>query len=213
MEQSISRELIFNWLCAWSVSRRLPLPTPYKSGYKVEVGYPNQKTRYVFPELNQDFFQLANETGEPWIYLKFCGTPESIIDKIPSRWEIQPQGYMMFCFGKMKETKAELDHDYILNIESSEYGYLAQILTVNGEVASESRLILVNDLAVYDRVITNENHKRKGLASILMRELEKIAVSKGVHKNFLVATEQGKFLYEKLGWKVYCLYTSVVIRP
>lgn len=44
-----------------------------------------------------------------------------------------------------------------------------------------------------------------------MKELEKIALSKGVSKNFLVATEQGKSLYESLGWELYSLYTSIVI--
>jgi hypothetical protein len=44
-----------------------------------------------------------------------------------------------------------------------------------------------------------------------MKELEKIALSKGISKNFLVATEEGKPLYESLGWKLYCLYTSIVI--
>ena len=213
MEQSISKDIIFNWLNAWSISRGLTLPTSFNSGFKVEVGYPNQKVRYVFPLLNEDFFRLANEIDEPYIYLKFCGPPKSIIDKIPSRWKIQPQGFMMVCFDKMKEIKTELSQDYNLKIDFSKAGYLAKIQTINGEVASEARLILVNDLAIYDRVITNDNHKRKGLASILIKELEKIAISEGVCKNFLVATEQGKFLYEKLGWKLYSLYTSVVIIP
>lgn len=213
MEKSISREIIFNWLNAWSISRGLPLPTIYKSGFKVDVGSLNQKVRYVFPELSEDFVQLATEIDEPWIFLKFCGASDSIINKIPPRWKIQSQGFMMCCFEKMKEIKAELNNDYILNIDFSNSGYLAQILSIEGEIVSEARLILVNDLAIYDRVITNENHKRKGLASILMKELEIIAISNGVHKNFLVATEQGKPLYEKLGWKLYSLFTSVVIVP
>jgi len=45
----------------------------------------------------------------------------------------------------------------------------------------------------------------------LMRELENIALAKGVSKNFLIATEEGKFLYESLGWEVYSLYTSIVM--
>jgi hypothetical protein len=44
-----------------------------------------------------------------------------------------------------------------------------------------------------------------------MHELEKIAVSNGIHNNFLVATEQGKSLYETMGWELYSSYTSIVI--
>ncbi|WP_288375666.1 GNAT family N-acetyltransferase, partial [uncultured Chryseobacterium sp.] len=60
-------------------------------------------------------------------------------------------------------------------------------------------------------IITEKNHQRKGLATFLLKELEKIALSRGVTNNLLVATEEGKLLYETLGWKLYCLHTSVVI--
>jgi hypothetical protein len=44
-----------------------------------------------------------------------------------------------------------------------------------------------------------------------MKQLEQIALSKEVSQNFLVATEEGKSLYESLGWELYSLYTSIVI--
>jgi GNAT superfamily N-acetyltransferase len=78
-------------------------------------------------------------------------------------------------------------------------------------LASIGHLVIVGELAVYDRISTEENHKRKGLATLLIKELEKIAVSKNVRNNFLVATEEGRLLYQTLGWEVCSLYTSVVI--
>lgn len=213
MGDLISKDLILNWLKAWCISRDLPLPTVYKSGFKVDVGYPDQKQRYVFPELNDDFFQLSNEIDDTWIYLKFCGSPEDIKHKIPAKWEIQPQGYMMYCFEPMKAIHLELSDDYNLKIQVLNSVFIAQILTDKNKIASEGRLILVDDLAIYDRIVTHEEHRGKGLATILMKELENIAISNGIRKNFLVATLQGKFLYEKLGWKLYTLYTSIVIVP
>jgi hypothetical protein len=47
--------------------------------------------------------------------------------------------------------------------------------------------------------------------TVLMKELEKIALSKEISRNFLVATKEGKLLYESLGLELSCLYTSVVI--
>uniref|UniRef100_A0AAU6WTY8 GNAT family N-acetyltransferase n=1 Tax=Chryseobacterium endophyticum TaxID=1854762 RepID=A0AAU6WTY8_9FLAO len=72
-------------------------------------------------------------------------------------------------------------------------------------------MILVGGLAVYDRIVTHQDHRRKGLATHIIKELESIALSKGISENFLVATELGKLLYESLGWKIYCLYSSLVI--
>ena len=86
-----------------------------------------------------------------------------------------------------------------------------KIITENGEFASIGRVVIVGDLAIYDRIFTESNHQRKGLATMVMKELEQIALSKGVFKNFLVATEEGRPFYQSLGWELYSLYTSIVI--
>jgi len=117
----------------------------------------------------------------------------------------------MYCFEGMTEIKQQLDQKLELKIVSSKSIYLAQILSTDAEIVAEARLILINDLAVYDRVFTHDHYQRKGLASILIKELEKIALAKGINKNFLVATEEGKMLYEKLGWKLYSHYTTIFI--
>lgn len=212
MENHISKEIILKWLRAWSLSRGLPSPIPYTSGFKVNVGFENQKVRFVFPNLNEDFFQLAEQIKEPNIFLKFCGSPTEIKYKIPTVWSIEPQGYMMFCFHEMKKKEISLSENYRLSIEVNSGISIIKILTKQNVIAAEGRVVLVEDLAIYDRIITNDNHRRKGLASFLMKELEKIALSKNVCKNFLVATEDGRYLYESLGWELYSLYTSIVIR-
>ncbi|WP_198001426.1 GNAT family N-acetyltransferase [Nibribacter ruber] len=89
--------------------------------------------------------------------------------------------------------------------------YHLRIIAQDESVAAEGRVVLVDFLAVYDRISTHVNHRRKGLATLLLYELEKIALSKGVTQNFLVSTEEGKLLYQSLGWDLCCLYTSIVI--
>lgn len=211
MENSISKDIIAKWLKAWSLSRELPLPIKYKSGFKVDVGFENQKCRYVFPELNEDFIQLSKEINEPWVFLKACASPKEIRNKVSDKWKIQPQGYMMRCFYPMNISSVKLDEEYKLEFENYNSTVVVRIVTRNGELASEGRVVIVDDLAIYDRIKTENNHKRKGLATFLMKELENIALSKGIFKSFLVATEEGRSLYETLGWELYCLYTSTVL--
>lgn len=55
----VSGGWVEKWLKGWSVSRDLPLPEQWESGFKVKVGEEMQKERYVFPELNNDFIRLA----------------------------------------------------------------------------------------------------------------------------------------------------------
>ena len=59
MDQKVSSDIVEKWLKGWALSRNLSLPTKYKSGFKLDVGYEDQKARYVFPEVNSDFVQLA----------------------------------------------------------------------------------------------------------------------------------------------------------
>ncbi|SMC97184.1 GNAT family N-acetyltransferase [Pedobacter africanus] len=210
MEKHVSPNVIQKWLTAWSLSRELPLPTNFKSGYKVDVGYEQQKARYVFSELNDDFIQLSETINETWVFLKVCASPEEVKNKISAKWVIQPQGYLMSCVSPMN-IQVNLPNGYEMEFDNYNSTTLVKIRTKNGELASAGRMVIVDDLAVYDRITTEENHKRNGLATFLIQELERIAISKNVYKNFLVATEQGKLLYQSLGWKVCGLYTSVVI--
>jgi hypothetical protein len=211
LKKEVSKDIVEKWLKGWCLSRDLPLPIQYQSGFKVEVGYENQKSRYVFTEPNDDFFQLAELIDEPWVFLKVCTSFNEFKDKIPEKWQVQPQGYMMSCFRTMTFPEVNFPDDYRLEFEEYHSTFLVKIVTKNDEVASIGRLIIIEDLAVYDRISTENNHKRKGLATFVMKELEKIALSKGIYNNFLVATEQGKILYESLGWEIYSLYTSIVI--
>ncbi|WP_431609914.1 GNAT family N-acetyltransferase [Chryseobacterium sp. 'Rf worker isolate 10'] len=211
MKDKVSAEIVEKWLKGWCLSRQVPFPVPYKSGFHVMVGDEKQKERFVFPELNDDFFQLAHSIDEPWVYLKVSTSPDEFINKIPERWKLQPQGYMMLCFQPMNFSQISLAEGY--HLEFSEYNttFVVRIAAENGEQASIGRVSLIDDIAVYDRIITEKDHQRKGLATFLLKELETIALSKGITNNLLVATEEGKLLYETLGWKMYCLHTSVVI--
>lgn len=211
MKEAVSHAMVGKWLKAWSLSRQLPLPVEYKSGFKVEVGDEKQKSRYVFSELNDDFFELSRQIDEPWIYLKVCTSQGQVKNIVPGKWDIQPPGYMMKFTGAMKDSNRKLSTGYHPEYEKYNSTTLIKIIAENGETASSGRIVLMDDLAVYDRIITGEKHQRKGLGSFLMLELEKIALAKEISDHFLVATEQGKALYESLGWELYSHYTSMVI--
>lgn len=211
MKEKVSAEIVEKWLKGWCLSREVSFPVQYKSGFRVIVGDEKQKERFVFPTLNDDFFELIHSMTEPWVYLKVSTSPDEFIKKIPEKWKLQPQGYMMTCFHPMNFPEISLAEGY--QLEFSEYNttFVVRIIAENGEQASIGRVSLIDGLAVYDRIVTEKKHQRKGLATFLLKELEKIALSKGFSNNILVATEEGKYLYETLGWEIYCLHTSVVI--
>lgn len=70
MKDQIAPDILKKWLTAWSLSRNLPMPVAFESGFKIEVGDEKQKERYVFPELNDDLVQFSNAINEPWFFFK-----------------------------------------------------------------------------------------------------------------------------------------------
>lgn len=211
MQGTVSGEMVEKWIRGWSLSRQLPLPTQFQSGFKVEVGLEKQKARYVFPNLNQDFVNLGKLIAEPWIFLKVCAAPHEVKNLLPKRWKLQPQGYMMKCFHPMTQKASQLDDHYKIELETYNTTHFIKLKDSSGSLAAAGRVVLVDDLAIYDRISTDSNHRRKGLATFVMKTLEKIALSHGVNRNFLVATEEGRQLYEYLGWELYCCYSSFLI--
>jgi len=211
MQQGVSKDMIEKWLRGWCLSRQLPLPTQFRTGLKVEVGFEKQKTRYVFPCYDEDFVDMLSTIVEPWVFLKVCAPSAEFQSSVPPRWLIQPQAYMMTCVHPMVQRPLHLHDEYRIEYENYNSTYHVKLFTNEGQLAADGRVVLVDDLAVFDRISTAIDHRRKGLATFLMLELEKVALSKGISKNFLVATEEGTLLYHSLGWKLYCLYTSMVI--
>ena len=213
MKEKVPAVFIEKWLNGWSVSRGVSLPVKYKSGFKVEVGWENQKSRYVFPVLNEDLIHLAESIEEPWVFLKVCVPCSELTEILPDGWTVQPQGYLMMSENNSDRIKDQTLADaYTMETKVSEDGvYHIKIKDKNNELASSGRVVCIDGWAIYDRIETNQHHQRKGLGSYLFAELQKIANKKGIENNILVATEQGRLLYESLGWKVVSLYTSVVI--
>jgi len=196
-------------ITGWSIAREVALPFEIDEGFCVNVGWPKQVKRYVFPSVTPEFPRLANTIQEPWHFLKVCAEPEVVAGLLPPRWVIQPIGYMMTC-DDTTPAKTLLANGYNLQVEHGTVS-VARILTADGVVAAIGRVVIVDDYAIYDRIETHSNHRRKGLGSAVMAALNEIAINRGVNKGVLVATEQGMSLYGKLGWALYSVYTTAVI--
>jgi GNAT superfamily N-acetyltransferase len=88
-----------------------------------------------------------------------------------------------------------------------------QVLTANGDVASIGRVAFTGEFAIYDRIETRKDHRRRGLATVVMHTLQRIAFARSRARGVLVATADGRALYEGLGWHLHSLYTTVGISP
>lgn len=68
------------------------------------------------------------------------------------------------------------------------------------KVAARGRVAVVGNYAILDRIFTSPDFRRQGLGTFVTRALIAIALEDDVEEGLLVATEDGRELYEFLGW-------------
>jgi len=205
--------LLATWLKGWTLSRSTPSPVSYHNGWRVDVGWEEQRMRYVFPGITDAFRELGQSINEPFIFLKAAIPADELHAVLPAKWAIQPQGYLMSIDGPMRSSKQHLPPGYTLRIERSTPVTTVRIHSALGEVASVGHSVVVDGYVIYDRIDTLPEHRRLGLASIVLCELEKLAGTITEPKGLLVATAEGKCLYESLGWRLQAWYSTAVIPP
>ena len=212
MSFSIDPELIEAWLRGRSVSRGLPQPVPDSGGLRVDSGLPNETRRYLFARPVNGLRELGELICEPRIPLKLCDTPNILRSYLPARWQIFPQNFVMICHEpcSVAAPTPRPPEGYQLKLRTESFVTEACILSAAGELAASGYAAHYGDTFVYDRILTAENHRRKGLGTAVMAALAS-ARPASTRRQVLVATPQGRDLYLSLGWTDYAPYTSAAI--
>ncbi|MFJ7751381.1 GNAT family N-acetyltransferase [Arthrobacter sp. NPDC097144] len=101
--------------------------------------------------------------------------------------------------GQDIEDPLPLDGFEAETVRSGEVGTVT--VTFNGEPAARGSVAMVEGYAVYDRIVTEPDFRRRGLGSYVMRALTAVALEHDVDAGLLVATVDGLGLYSYLGWE------------
>ncbi|WP_313814104.1 GNAT family N-acetyltransferase [Glutamicibacter sp.] len=67
-------------------------------------------------------------------------------------------------------------------------------------VAASGHVSAVEGFAIFDRIITGPDFRRKGLGTLIMRALASLAQEHDVDEGLLIASVDGQKLYASLGW-------------
>lgn len=63
------QQIVAAWIKGWILARETAPPVPYKDGFRVDVGWPQQAARYVFASMSPAISELARTIADPWIFL------------------------------------------------------------------------------------------------------------------------------------------------
>ncbi|HEY8986469.1 MAG TPA: GNAT family N-acetyltransferase [Streptomyces sp.] len=206
-------EIVRAWVEGWVASRGAASPVSEPWGVTVEVGRPDQVRRHVFGAIGEGVEEAAvRKVAEGvrgyGVWLKVFHDPEKVGPWLGPGWWIDPEpGYLMTT----PLTPAPLP--------TPPTGYTAHTWThspvtrtllsaPDGSFAASGQVAVTGTTAVFDQIGTSPTHRRRGLATAVMRTLHSTASTQAAHTGILAATPAGRALYETLGWQTVATLTS-----
>lgn len=207
-ERRVDPLLLNAWLSARSIARGLPLPVPEYGGFRVDTKSDAEIARWVFPKIGRGLEGLARSINEPRYFLKLCGAAGELQEALPIGWQIHAPSYFMQASGEPIE--GQLVEGY--RVEAKRVGKVseARIFSETGALAASGYAAETPEVFIYDRIVTEPQHRRKGLGHAIMATLQAAKQHPG-SPELLVATEDGRALYSTLGWEIISSYSTASI--
>lgn len=175
----------------------------------METGSPDEVRRYVFADASVGLGEIGRLVGEPKIRLKLFGSEATMRSALSPKWQVTSEGHFMTLSGDMGSIPT-LSSEYEAAVITNGDVVEARIRTRQGVTVASGFAAEAGGCFVYDRVFTDEAHRRRGLARAIMKMLCAARKSPGA-RQVLVATDQGRGLYLTLGWTVLSPWTTAFI--
>ena len=197
--------LVHAWLAGRSLARGLPAPVADSGGWRVDTGGEVELRRYVFPAVGPGLIALLDSIAQPRIFVKLCADADTFGALLPPGWSITDANRMMVT--DTTPPPLALPPGYTIRRATGDSVTHVAILAPDGEEAASGHAAEYGGAFVYDRIVTHEAHRRRGLGRALMAALG-AARRDPSSQQVLTATDMGAALYTALGWRRYCAYTT-----
>ncbi len=201
----------FKWAFGYCAARGYapPVAAPATPALWFEAGKPDQAGRFILEKGTGEAAAAAFAAVEaPHIYVDIAAPRGTILPHIPPRWRARDPMWLMAT--GIDAPEARPAPGFAIEIGESADRFEAIARYTDGSLAARGVLGIHGDVAVYDQIVTEAQFGRRGLGSAIMAELGHHAARRGVTTRLLVATADGKALYERLGWTLRSDIVSVI---
>ncbi|MGW2027014.1 GNAT family N-acetyltransferase [Streptomyces decoyicus] len=208
-------ELVRTWALGWALSRSRPRPVEHPWGLYIEVDTPGQVGRHVLSDADEASVRdAAGSVTVPHTWLKVPMPPEEAGQWLPPGWvaDKEESGHLM-AVDLRAATAPVAPKGYTATEEKHDGVVQVRVYDASGECAAKGQMAVLGRAVVVDRVTTEEAHRRRGLGNFVMHTLIDQAVDGGADLGVLGATDDGRALYETMGWKVHAPLAACIYRP
>ncbi|SDU72268.1 GNAT family N-acetyltransferase [Jiangella alkaliphila] len=203
------RELLVRWQAGWATAR------DYRSGVDgevvtVDIGLPDRMTETIVLSTDPELYELvAERVAEPghWLTAPTADRARTEVAAAGAGFTPVPPEWLM-SRPLDDHPRHEPPDGYETWLSGREPMIVAEVVTTGGPdartLAAKGHLALSGEGAdaVADRIFTVPEHRRRGLGSVVMGALTTAARERGARHGLLVASQDGRRLYERLGWRV-----------
>ena len=206
MGAEADRELLRTWITGWSACRGYE---PHDDGRTTSVLLTDQQNRtehFLFEPTDELLLDVASELRQDPLRVLTVVTNrmQALIDAtapLGTRVTDRRQSLMRVDMdGQDVEDPRPPGDGFAL--ERTREGSCRRVTVhADGVLAARGSVSVVGEYAVYDRIVTEERFRRRGLASYVMRDLTAAVMEDDVTSGLLMASADGRALYEFLGWQ------------
>jgi GNAT superfamily N-acetyltransferase len=177
-----------------------------------DAGKPDQAGRFILGDTSGEAVAAAFAAVDaPYIYIDIAAPRDAILPHIPPHW--RPRDPMWLMAAGTDMPAARPTPDFTIEVAEDADRFEAVARDADGTLAARGVLGIHGPVAVYDQIVTEAQFGRRGLGSAIMAELGSRAARRGVTTRLLVATADGKALYQRLGWTLRSDIVSVISPP
>lgn len=201
----------FKWAFGYCAARGYahPVSATTPPALWFDAGKPDQAGRFILGNASGEAATAAFAAVDaPHIYVDIAAPRGTILPHIPLHWQPRDAMWLMAAGTDMPEARPT--PDFIIEVDESAQRFEAMARDSDGALAARGVLGIHGTTAVYDQIVTEPQFGRRGLGSAIMAELGRQAARRGVTECLLVATSDGKALYERLGWTLRSDIVSVI---
>ncbi|MYW67523.1 GNAT family N-acetyltransferase [Streptomyces sp. SID8379] len=202
-----------DWVDGWVVSRGAAPPLVEPWGYTILVGRFTAVGRHVFGATGDDVREddvrkVTEATRGINTHLKVFADRERVLPWLGAGWEPYGSDDFLMATELTREPEPEIPSGYHLHTWSR--GGVVQVVLTDddGTLAARGQVAPTGASAVVDQIETSEDHRRKGLGSVVMRTLHAAARAQGATRAVLACTPEGRLLYEAVGWRIVAPLTN-----
>ncbi len=190
----------FKWAFGYCAARGYAQPVAATNPQALwfDAGKPDQIGRFILGGASGEAAAAFAAVDAPHIYVDFAAPRETILPHVPPGW--QPRDPMWLMAARPDMPPARPTPDFTIELDEGADRFEAIARHADGALAARGVLGIHGTTAVYDQIVTEAQFGRRGLGSAIMAELGRCAVRRGATECLLVATSDGKALYERLGW-------------